>query len=143
MSDSASCLLSNNAETSLSREEKGESHDMMRIRVYPILVLALMGSMDCLTTVIGIVYLGAVEVNPLLAGVVRSNMPAFVALKLLTTAFVCLIFIQAEKMLMQTRDKSSKSFSRTRMLLKVANMGVIAFLCIVVTNNLLVLASRF
>ena len=113
---------------------------MMRIRVYPTLPLAFMGFMDCLTTVIGILYFGAVELNPLLAGVVSTNLPAFVVLKLTTTVFVCLIFLQVEKILMQSKDKSSKAFSRTQILLKAASVGVIAFLFVVVANNLLVLS---
>jgi hypothetical protein len=114
---------------------------MMRIRAYPTLLLAFMGFMDCLTAVIGIGYYGAAEYNPLLAGVISSSMPAFVAIKLAATVLVCVIFIQAEKILMQAQDKSSKGFSRTQKLLKLANAGVIAFLFIVVANNILVLAS--
>ncbi len=99
--------------------------------------------MDCLTTVIGILYFGAVEYNPLLAGVISSSLPAFVALKLTTTVFVCFIFIQAKKILLQAKDKSTRGFSRTQKLLKLAYAGVVVFLFVVVTNNLLVLATRF
>ncbi len=114
---------------------------MMKIRSYPTFMLALMGSMDCLTTVIGILYFGAVELNPFIAGVVSTNLPAFVVLKLTTTVFVCLIFVQAEKILMRSEDKTSRAFLWTHKLLKVAYVGVIAFLVVVVGNNLWVLAS--
>ena len=114
---------------------------MMKIRTYPTLLLALMGSMDCITTVIGILYFGAVELNPFIAGVVSTNLPAFVVLKLTTTVSVCLIFVQAEKILMKTRDKSTKAFSWTHKLLKVAYAGVIVFLVVVVVNNAIVLAN--
>ncbi|MCW4009029.1 MAG: DUF5658 family protein [Candidatus Bathyarchaeota archaeon] len=113
---------------------------MMRIRTYPTMMLALMGSMDCLTTVIGILYFGAVELNPLISGVVSTNLPAFVVLKLTTTVFVCLIFVQAENILLKTKDKTSKAFSWTHKLLKVSYVGVILFLVVVVANNVLVLA---
>jgi hypothetical protein len=114
---------------------------MMKIRTYPTLLLALMGSMDCITTVIGILYFGAVELNPLIAGVVSTNLPAFVILKLTTTIFVCLIFVQAEKILMKTQNKTTKAFAWTHRLLKVAYAGVIVFLVVVVVNNAVVLAS--
>jgi hypothetical protein len=114
---------------------------MMRIKSYPTLLLALMGSMDCLTTVIGILYFGAVELNPLIAGVVSTNLPAFVILKLTTTVFVCLIFVQAEKILMKTENKNCRAFTCTNNLLKVAYVGVILFLVVVVVNNLMVLAN--
>jgi hypothetical protein len=114
---------------------------MMKIRAYPTLLLALMGSMDCFTTVIGIIYFGAVELNPLIAGVVCTNIPAFVVLKLTTTVFVCLIFVQTEKILMKTQNKTSKAFSWTSKLLKVAYAGIIVFLVLVVVNNAIVLAN--
>jgi hypothetical protein len=114
---------------------------MMKIRTYPTLLLVLMGSMDCITTVIGIFYFGAAELNPVMAGVVSTNLPAFVVLKLTTTLLVCLIFIQAEKILMKTQDKTSKAFSWTHRLLKVAYVGIIVFLVVVVVNNLNVLVN--
>lgn len=116
---------------------------MMKNRVYPTFLLALMGSMDCFTTVIGILYFGAVECNPLIAGIVSSNLAAFVAVKLTTTAFVCIIFIQTEKILMHAKDKTGKEYSRMQKLLKATHAGIIAFLFIVVANNLLVLANAF
>ena len=116
---------------------------MMKIRAYSTLFLVLMGSMDCLTTVIGILYFGAIELNPLIAGVVSTNLPAFVVLKAFSTVFVCLIFIQAENILMKTKDKASWTFSLTRRLLNVAYVGVILFLAVVVANNVLVLAKLF
>jgi hypothetical protein len=111
---------------------------MMKISTYPLL-LVLMGSMDCLTTVIGIAYFGAVEVNPLLAGIANRSLMAFVVLKLATTVVVCLFFVQAEKILMKTENKKTRAFSYTRMLLKIAYLGVIVFLAVVVTNNIIVL----
>lgn len=111
----------------------------MKIRTYPTLLLALMGSMDCITTVIGILYFGAVELNPFIAGVVSTNLPAFVILKLTTTVFVCLIFIQAEKILMKTQN--TKAFSGTQAILEVGYVGVIVFLAVVVTNNAIMLAN--
>jgi hypothetical protein len=115
----------------------------MKTGPYPMLLLALMGSMDCLTTVVGILYFGAVELNPFIAGVVSTNLAAFVVLKLTTTVFVCLIFVQAEKILMKSQDKTTKAFAWTHRLLKVAYVGVIAFLAVVVLNNLTVLANAF
>jgi hypothetical protein len=112
---------------------------MIKVKAYPTIVLGFMGSMDCLTTVIGILYFGAVEYNPLLSGIINTNIGAFVALKLMTTVFVCLTFFQAEKSLMKSENKDSKSFRRARMLLRIAGAGTIVFLVIVVTNNLIVL----
>jgi hypothetical protein len=113
---------------------------MMRPKTFPTL-LVLMGSMDCLTTVIGILYFGAVELNPLLVGVVSTNLPLFAALKLSTTFFICLIFFQAEKILMKSQDKTAKSFTATHKFLKIAYIGVIIFLFVTVANNVFVLLN--
>lgn len=114
---------------------------MLRTNGFPGLMLMLMGSIDCLTTVIGIVYFGAIECNPLMSSIISTNLPAFVALKLVTTAVVCLIFIQAEKILMKTQDKNTKAFVAAKKILQTAFVGTIAFLAIVVANNLIVLAT--
>ncbi len=116
---------------------------MMHLRTYPTLLLAFVGSMDCLTTVIGILYFGAVELNPFIAGVVSTNLLAFVILKLTTTFFVCLTFVQAEKILMKTKDKTTRAFSAMQKSLKVASAGVIVFLVVVVANNIWVLVNAF
>jgi membrane protein DedA with SNARE-associated domain len=114
---------------------------MMKMRSYPTYLLVLMGSLDCLTTAVGIIYFGAVELNPFIAGMVNTNLPAFVALKLTTTVFVCLIFVQAEKILMQTQNMNDKAFTWTQKLLKAAYVGIILFMMVVVANNLWVLAK--
>ena len=114
---------------------------MMHTRGYQMLLLIVMGSMDCFTTVIGILYFGAVELNPFIAGVVHTNLPAFVTLKLTTTVLVCLSFVQAEKILMKAESKTTKAYNYANKLLKLANMSIIAFLIVVVTNNLIVLLS--
>ncbi len=114
---------------------------MMRTRGYPALLLVLMGFMDCLTTVIGMLYFGAVELNPLIVGMVSTNLSAFVILKLITTVSICLLFMQTEKILMKTSNKTIKAFNYTSKLLKVGYIGIIAFLVIVVANNLAVIAS--
>lgn len=114
---------------------------MLRVKAFPSLLLVVMGSMDCLTTVVGILYFGAVELNPFIAGVVSTNLVAFTVLKLTTSVFVGLIFHHAEKILMRTSDKNSSAFKRTRYLLRATYVGIVAFLVIVVVNNFMILAS--
>jgi len=99
-----------------------------------------MGSMDWLTTIIGIVYFGAVEGNPFLAEIARTSLPAFTAIKLSTTIVVGLLFYTAEKTLLKTQDKNSRSFRCTRIILRVAYIAATVFLLIAVLNNLIVVA---
>ena len=62
--------------------EKGEGFHMIKGEVIPGFLLVLMGSIDCLTTVIGVMYSGAVELNPFMAGVVNTGIGAFLAIKI-------------------------------------------------------------
>jgi hypothetical protein len=109
---------------------------MLRIRAVPSLALVLIGSMDWLTTIIGIVYFGAVEGNPFLADITRTSLPAFTAIKLFTTIFVGLLFYKADKMLLRTQDKSTRSFRFARIILRVAYITATALLLVAVLNNL-------
>ena len=99
-----------------------------------------MGSIDWLTTIIGIAYFGAVEGNPFLAEIARTSLPAFTAIKLFTTIIVGLLFYKAEKTLLGTPDKDSRSFQCTRIILRGAYIAATVFLLIAVLNNLIVVA---
>ena len=130
------------AQPSTERVEKGrEEASILRVRAVPSFALVLMGSMDWLTTVIGIFYFGAVEGNPFLADITRTSLVAFTAIKLATTIFVGLLFYQAEKMLLRTQDKNSGSFLCARITLRAAYVIATALLLIAVLNNLIVVAK--
>jgi len=97
-----------------------------------------MGSMDCLTTVVGTVYFGAQELNPLIAGLIYTNLHVFVLVKLAVTIGVGVVFVWIERTLLRVsfRDKSIRLVYRV---FRIASIIMIAFLCIVVVNNVIVL----
>jgi len=99
-----------------------------------------MGSMDWLTTIVGIVYFGAVEGNPFVANLAQTNLPAFSAVKLGTAFFIGFLFYQAEKTLNRQMDTKSKNFTKTRFLLGIAYLASVSFLIFAVVNNILVVA---
>jgi hypothetical protein len=113
----------------------------VHVRAFPSSALILAGSLDWLTTVVGLNYFGAVEANPFISGVANQNLLAFTALKLMTTLFVGLIFYQADKCLLKTEDKTTKSFKWTRLTLKMAYFGATAMLIVAVINNLSILVQ--
>ena len=121
-------------------ERKTEETTTMQIKTAPSL-LVLMGSLDWLTTIIGIVCFGAVEGNPFLAGLPRTNLPAFTAIKLGTAVFVGFLFYQADKTLNRAENKSSKGFMRTNYLLRGAYLASVIFLTFAVLNNVLTVAN--
>jgi hypothetical protein len=102
-------------------------------------MLILMGSMDCLTTMIGALYFGTQEFNPIVAGLLDVNMSAFVFVKLGITFAVGIIFVWAERTLTQAGVIHDKSFKVAYTMLKVASIGIVMFLMIVVVNNVVVL----
>jgi hypothetical protein len=107
----------------------------------PSLFLILMGSMDCLTTVIGVLYFGTVELNPLIASLVNSNIGAFVVLKLSVTFVAAAVLIFAERTLARLPDHASKSFLNAQRVLKLSYIGIVLFLVVVVTNNIIVIMT--
>ncbi|MGD0450772.1 MAG: DUF5658 family protein [Candidatus Bathyarchaeia archaeon] len=112
---------------------------MLRSQVIPSILLIIMGTIDCITTVIGILCHGATELNPLMAGIVSTNIGAFLVVKLVATMIAATSFVVANKTLMNTQNKGTKTFIYSSKLIKIASAGLIVFLAIVVANNLLVL----
>ena len=108
----------------------------------PPSLLVLMGSLDWLTTVIGIFCFGAVESNPFLAGLAENNLPAFTGIKLGVAFFVGLLFYQADKILDKAVDQDSKATKRARLMLKTAYVASLVFLVFAVLNNVWTVVSR-
>jgi uncharacterized membrane protein len=120
---------------------KGEGVYMLRGEAFTSFLIILLGSIDCLTTVIGVLYFGAVELNPFLVGIVSTNIQAFLIIKIAATVLIASTYILASKTLMKTQNKTTKSFKYSYKFMKVAYTGIIAFLVIVVANNLIILLA--
>jgi hypothetical protein len=99
-----------------------------------------MGSIDCITTVIGVLYFGAIELNPVLAGVV-SNIPLFMVIKLSATFCIGGTYVLAKKILNCASDKTTKSFRYSNFMMKAVYAGLVVFLVTVVVNNFTVLLA--
>ncbi len=109
--------------------------------IVPGLVLMLMGALDCLTTIVGVQSSVGVELNPVMAGLVNTNVPAFFAVKMASSAVMGFIFIGASVMLNMSFDRSSRYFAAFDRILKIASLGLIAFFIVVVVNNLAVILA--
>lgn len=112
---------------------------MLKTECLPCVLLIIMGSIDCLTTAIGISYSGARELNPFMAGIVNSNIGAFLAVKIAGTLVVAFSYILARQILLRSADKSTKFFKYSSKALQFVYMGLLTFLVVVVVNNLLIL----
>ncbi len=51
-----------------------------------------MGFLDWLTTILGVLYFGAVEINPLFAGIIDSNILVYSGIKLSTAVLIGFMF---------------------------------------------------
>lgn len=107
----------------------------------PFAFLIMLGTIDCLTTVIGVLYRGAVEINPFMTGIVSTNIAAFMAVKLFATFLIGFTYLTARIVLNKTQDKETKSFRYSKNIMKLAYAGLIIFFLTVVANNFAVLLS--
>jgi hypothetical protein len=121
--------------------EIGEGAHMQKTEAFLGFFLILMGSIDCLTTVIGVLYHGATELNPFMTGIVNSNIGDFLVVKVAATIFTAFTYILANRILMKTQNKSTKAFKYSLKLINIAYVGIIMFLGIVVANNFLILLA--
>ena len=100
-----------------------------------------MGSIDWLTTIIGIAYFGAVEGNPLIASLADSNLAFFTLLKLGTVFFVAFLFYQLEKALINSGDKERNCPKGRVYLFRSIQVATVAVLMGAAVNNMLVIVS--
>ena len=113
----------------------------IKLDVLPSYIIILVGTLDAITTVIGSMYFGATELNPLMTDIVNTNIAGFLALKLLASFCIGATYVIVKRILNDTTDKNSKSFKYGNTFIKITYTSVIAFLVIVVTNNLIVLLT--
>lgn len=112
----------------------------IKTALLPSFILVLMGTIDCITTVVGLLYFGAVEQNPFMAGIV-SNIPLFTVIKLSATCCIAGTYVLANKILNSSSDKTTKGFRYSSVLIRATYVGLVIFFAIVVINNLFVLLA--
>ena len=76
-----------------------------------------------------------------MAGIVSTNIGAFLVVKIAATVLIAFTYLYANKILMKSQNKTTKSFKVSCKLLKIGYAGIIAFLFIVVANNLIILLA--
>ncbi len=112
---------------------------MLRREAIPSLLIILMGTLDCVTTILGVAYAGATELNPAMAVIVNSNVGAFLVVKIAATIFIALTYVFARKILLHLPNKNGKTFRYSNRALSFAYVGLACFLAFAVANNLIIL----
>ncbi len=111
----------------------------LKAELFPSLLLILLGSIDAVTTVVGVIYFGASELNPLMTGIVNTNIMAFLVLKVSATFLIGFTYILAKRTLNKSLNKETRAFRYSNKLMKTAYAGLMVFLLITVINNFAVL----
>jgi hypothetical protein len=103
------------------------------------LSLILMGFLDWLTTIIGILYFGAVEINPLFAGMTKASILAYSGIKLSVVVLTGFLFYEADKFEKMLRGNShfGKRF------LELGYLVSFMTLTFVVTSNIITVTQVF
>ena len=94
--------------------------------------LILLGLLDWVTTVVGVFCLGAVEINPLFAGLAHANVLAFSSIKLSVTVLVGLLFYRTGEVAAVPRN----GFQFGNTALNTGYFVSLAMLSMVVVSNI-------
>ncbi len=117
--------------------ERAEGKSTFKKALALCLVLILMGVIDWLTTVLGVLYFGAVEVNPLFASVINSNILAYSGIKLAAAVFIGFLFYKGYSI-----EKASEiNSSLGKLFLGSGYFASLTALTVIVANNILVVIS--
>ena len=95
-----------------------------------------------MTTIVGILCVGAVESNPFLSGLARGNVPVFTTLRLGAAFGAGFLFYLAFRILNSSGNQHSGSTRTVNLVLKTAYTASLVFLVFVVLNNVWVLMTR-
>lgn len=99
--------------------------------------LILIGLLDWLTTVVGIFFFGAVEINPLFSELAHTNVLAFGGIKLLVTVFVGFLFYKIDKI----KDNLRCDFNLGKRILNTGYFASFMILTVAVANNILTIVK--
>lgn len=101
-----------------------------------------MGSLDWLTTIVGIVCFGAVESNPFLSQLATTNLLGFTVIKLGVAFFVGVLFYLADKFLSRAENPNSENAKLVRLILRSAYVASMVFMFFAVLNNVWIVTAR-
>jgi hypothetical protein len=96
-----------------------------------------MGFLDWLTTVLGVLYFGAVEINPLCAGIIDSNILIFSGIKLAATVLIGFLFYKGYAI----EKKPGINSHLGKLCLGSGYFASLTALTLVVANNIIAVVS--
>jgi hypothetical protein len=100
-------------------------------------ILIFIGMLDWLTTIAAIVFFGATEANPLLAGMTQTNLVLFSVVKISAITLTGLVFYKA----LTTAKLAPQISPFAKKFLKSGYAIALVSLAILVSNNMIVVAQ--
>jgi hypothetical protein len=96
-----------------------------------------MGFLDWLTTVLGVLYFGAVEINPLFAGIIDLNILVFSGIKLSAAVLIGFLFYKGYAI----NKTSGVNLHLGKLCLCSGYFASLMALTVVVANNIIAVVS--
>jgi Domain of unknown function (DUF5658) len=118
-------------------ENEEVTSKMARKEILFFSAILLLGFLDWLTTVSGVMFFGAVEANPLIAGLTQSSMLLFSATKLTAVIITGLAFYKA----IALSRPANKGWHFTNNFVSGGGIMIVIMLTVVVANNLSVICK--
>ena len=112
-------------------EKQGET--TFKKELVPCLFLISLGFLDLLTTVLGVHYFGAVEINPLFVGIINSNILIYSGIKLSTAILIGFLFYKGYA----NEKKPGINSNLGKRVLDSGYCVSLMALTVVVTNNMI------
>jgi hypothetical protein len=95
-----------------------------------------LGTLDCVTTSIGIAYRNLVELNPLMSQLIDSSLYAFILIKMIAVVCITALFYISQLYVVNI-NKGSKHYKTCFLLINIAfTVLVIAMLLTVINNTI-------
>jgi hypothetical protein len=96
-----------------------------------------MGFLDWLTTILGVLYFGAVEINPLFAGIIDLNILVFSGIKLSAAVLIGFLFYKGYAI----NKTSGVNLHLGKLFLCSGYFASLMALTVVVANNIIAVVS--
>jgi hypothetical protein len=121
----------------VNADKEDVTSKMARKEIKFLSAIILLGFLDWLTTVSGVMFFGAVEGNPLIAGLTQSSMMLFSVTKLAAVVITGLAFYKA----IALSKPANNNWHFTNNFVSGGGIMVVLMLTVVVANNLSVICK--
>ncbi len=118
-------------------DKKDATCKMARKEIIFFSAIIILGFLDWLTTVSGVMFFGAIEANPLIAGLTQSSLMLFSGTKLAAVVITGLAFYKA----IALSKPANNNWHLTNNFVSAGGIMIVLLLTLVVANNINVICK--